>query len=202
MCTKRTQARTHATRSHLVGEDFSVLPEARLQLQLLRHLCELLRDKLGDCARTHKHTIRWHLQQHFLATHFSTEELINEWLKWFIAQGMSQTANDNHILWSKNSKYSLTIAQLWSFFAFLCFILNVLPLYWRGSRNLRENIFQVTQILFMWLEIARSKEKCGVFLFFSICVKWPFKYHQAFGWTRQEIETWKTVWWFSTILFF
>ncbi len=55
----RTHTHTHATRSHLVGEDFSVLPEALLQLQLLRHLCELFCDKLGDCTHTQKiHTQR------------------------------------------------------------------------------------------------------------------------------------------------
>lgn len=44
------------TRPHLVGDDFGVLPQVLLQLQLLRYLCELLADKLGDCGHTCTHT--------------------------------------------------------------------------------------------------------------------------------------------------
>lgn len=46
---------THTpTHTHLMGEDFGVLPQALLQLQLLRHFCELLGDKLGDWENTGK----------------------------------------------------------------------------------------------------------------------------------------------------
>lgn len=61
MCDKNISTgrwkRTHAP-THLMGEDFGMLPEALLQLQLLRHFCELLSDKLGNWAHTETKQMR------------------------------------------------------------------------------------------------------------------------------------------------
>lgn len=56
--------RMDATRSHLVGDVFGVLPEAPLKLQLLRHLSELLCDELGNYRHTHA---RPSFTRHFMA---------------------------------------------------------------------------------------------------------------------------------------